>query len=62
MLTQTKMADFDEKWITDVQQYPCLYNTKSGEFKIRLKKENAWTPIAGQMKSSGKKTMYILNV
>ena len=40
------MAEFDEKLITSIQKYPCLYDNKLSDFKVSLKKENAWTAIA----------------
>lgn len=46
-------AEFDEQLITNVQGYPCLYNTKSTDFKVNLKKENAWKAIADTLNSSG---------
>ena len=32
-----------------VKAYPCLYDTKSADFKIALKKENAWKTIANAL-------------
>ena len=45
------MAGFDELAVKD---YPCLYNTKSSDFKISWKKENAWTAISKQLNTTGK--------
>ena len=53
------MAEFDEKLITSIQKYPCLYDNKSSDFKVSLKKENAWTAIASNMNCSGKQQMYV---
>ncbi|XP_011403873.1 PREDICTED: uncharacterized protein LOC105312711 [Amphimedon queenslandica] len=43
------MAELDEKLISSVEQYPCLYNTKCMDFRIRTKKENAWKAIADHL-------------
>ena len=40
------MAEFDEALISCVKDYPCLYNSKSAEFKISWKKENAWAEVS----------------
>ena len=56
------MAEFDEKLITSVQKYPCLsclYDNKLSDFKVSLKKDNAWTAIASNMNCSGKQQMYV---
>ena len=45
------MAEFDEKLIGCVKEYPCLYNTKLSDF---IKKENAWSAVAKSMNCSGK--------
>ena len=39
----------DESLIREVREHPCLYNTKIPEYKIQLKKENAWKAIAGSL-------------
>ena len=39
----------DEQLIELVKAYPCLYDTKSADFKIVLKKENAWKAIANAL-------------
>ena len=36
----------DEQLIEAVRDYPCLYNSKSADFKVLLKKENALTLVA----------------
>lgn len=46
--------DQDEQLIDAVREYPCLYNSKSPDFKIALKKENAWTVIAASLERDGK--------
>ena len=48
------MAEFDEKLIGCVKEYPCLYNTKLSDFKVSIKKENAWSAVAKSMNYSGK--------
>ena len=48
------MAEFDETLISYVKDYPCLYNTKSSEFKVSWKKENAWKEISQKLDSPGK--------
>lgn len=44
----------DEALIEAVREYPCLYNSRSPDFKVQLKKENAWTAVADLLKRSGK--------
>ena len=39
--------------IEAVREYPCLYNSRSREFKVQLKKENAWKAVAEALKRSG---------
>ena len=36
----------DEQLIDAVQKFPCVYNSKSPDFKVALKKDNAWLKIA----------------
>ena len=48
------MAEFDEALISAVKDYPCLYNTKSGDYKVTWKKENAWAEIAKRLKTNSK--------
>ena len=36
----------DEQLIQAVKEHQCLYNTKSADYKIQLRKENAWKAIA----------------
>ena len=36
----------DEQLITEVREHPCLYNTEIADYKVLLKKENAWKAIA----------------
>lgn len=43
----------DEALVEAVREYPCLYNYKSPDFKVLLKKENAWTAIAEILERSG---------
>ena len=53
----------DEQLIELVKAYPCLYDTKSADFKIVLKKENAWKAIASVLAKTGQSTLicyYIL--
>ena len=49
------MAEFDEQLIYKVQEYPCLFNTRSSDFKVSIKKENAWIVIAKHMSIFGEK-------
>ena len=44
----------DEALIEAVREYPYLYNSRSSEYKVQSKKENAWTAIAEQLERSGK--------
>ena len=39
----------DELTISAVREYLCLYNSRIAEFKVQLKKENAWTSVAGSL-------------
>ena len=43
----------DELLVNAVREYPCLYNSKIADFKVLLKKENAWTTVAGSLERSG---------
>ena len=36
----------DEALIEVVCEYLCQYNSRSSEYKVQSKKENAWTAIA----------------
>ena len=44
----------DETLINKVKEHPCLYNTKLSDYKVLLKKENAWKAISTAVKASGK--------
>ena len=39
----------DERLISEVREHPCLYNTKGADYKVLLKKENAWKAIAAAL-------------
>lgn len=39
----------DERLISEVRDHPCLYNTKSPDYKVLLRKENAWKSIAAAL-------------
>ena len=39
--------------IDAVRECPCLYNSRVPDFKVHLKKENAWTAVAGSLGKSG---------
>lgn len=39
----------DEKLISEVRDHECLYNTKSADYKVLLKKENAWKAVAAAL-------------
>lgn len=43
----------DEQLIDLVKTYPCLYDTKSADFKVNLKKENAWKAISNALAKPG---------
>ena len=43
----------DEQIIDLVQSYTCLYDIRSAEFKVPLKKENAWENIATYLERRG---------
>lgn len=43
----------DEALIDAVRGYPCLYNNRISDFKVQLKKENAWSAIAQMLGRSG---------
>ena len=43
----------DEELIEAVRDYPCLYNSKSADFKVLLKKENALTLVAARLQRTG---------
>ena len=36
-----------------VKTYPCLYDTKSADFKVNLKKENSWKAISNALARPG---------
>ena len=48
------MAELDERLIDAVRAYPCLYNSRSGDFKVSLMKENAWKAVAASLERSSK--------
>ena len=43
----------DEQLIETLRDYPCLYNSKSADFKLLLKKENAWTAVTARLQRTG---------
>ena len=47
------MAEFDKALISCVKDYPCLYSSKSAEFNISWKKENAWAEVSKKVGCSG---------
>ena len=47
----------DEQLIDIVKTYPCLYDTKSADFKVNLKKENAWKAISNALARPGELTL-----
>ena len=49
----------DEQLIEAVRDYPCLYNSKSADFKILMKKENAWTAVAAKLQRTGEQVKCI---
>ena len=44
----------DKKLIDLVRTFPCIYDIKSPDFKILLKKENGWEAIASSLDRKGK--------
>ena len=48
----------DELLINAVREYPCLYNSGISDFKVQLKKENAWTAIAELLGRSGEQDSF----
>ena len=49
----------DEQLIEAVRGFPCLYNSKSPDFKVALNKENAWSAVAASLNKDGEK-LYII--
>lgn len=47
------LMEQDEQLIDLVKTYPCLYDTKSADFKVNLKKENAWKAISNALARPG---------
>ena len=43
----------DEQLIDAVREFPCLYDSRSPDFKVLLKKENAWLAIADSLSRDG---------
>ena len=43
-----------EKFLTEVQKYRCLWDTKSESYKNRIIKQNAWTKIVEAFDKEGK--------
>ena len=39
----------DELLIECVRNFPCLYNSKNADFKVAIKKENAWKAISTEL-------------
>ena len=52
-LLDSRTMEKDEVLIEAVQDCQCLYNSKSTEFKVVLKKENTWTAIAAKLERTG---------
>ena len=46
------MLEQDECLIDLVHSYPCLYDVKDTDFKVAIKKENAWIAIAMDMEKT----------
>ena len=42
-----------------VQRYPCIYDTRSSEFKVALVKENAWEAIAETLQRTGEIILFV---
>ena len=49
LLEDNAVAMDDEKLICEVKEHPCLYNTQIADYKIRLKKENAWKAVSAAL-------------
>ncbi|XP_011404863.1 PREDICTED: uncharacterized protein LOC105313268 [Amphimedon queenslandica] len=54
------MAEFDESLILCVKDYPCLYNSKSADFRITWKKENAWEEVSKKLVEVASKRWKVL--
>ena len=50
----------DDLLINAVRNYLCIYDVRSGEFKVALVKENAWRGIAATMQRTGKMILLVL--
>ena len=50
----------DEALIEVVRDYQCLYNSKSADFKVVLKKENVWTAIATKLNRTGEVSCFYI--
>ena len=59
-LLDSRTMEKDEALIEAVRDYQCLYNSKSADFKVVLKKENAWTAIAAKLERTGEQR-YLLH-
>ena len=44
----------DELLISEVKQHPRLYNTRCPQFKVALRKENAWKTVSTALGVTGK--------
>ena len=43
----------DELLVTEVKQHPCLYNTRTSDFRVQLKKENACKVVSTALDVTG---------
>jgi hypothetical protein len=48
----------DELLIEAVKSYPCIYNSIDPDFKVQLRKENAWSAIADALRRTGMQHKY----
>ena len=48
----------DELLIEAVKSYPCIYNSIDPDFKVQLRKENAWSAIADALGRTGTQHKY----
>ena len=44
----------DELLVSEVKQHPCLNNTRTSDFRVQLKKKNAWKAVCTALDVTGK--------
>ena len=50
----------DDLLIIAIRNYPCIYDVRSGDFKVAFVKENAWTAIAATLQRTGEMMLLML--